>query len=628
MSTVATKFSDGDPVRVRCLWDESAAGGAGVHWDGEERVVTVDARRALGGVDPRRVNPLTWRGRRAHPAVVGVVTHGAAHAASTVWGAEVDALAVREPDVVAVMRWFEDVRVEFRQCRRRPSNRFYLRASAGLVTLAGVIPLLGGDGELPSVSVAAEVCALVYGRVSAGVFTDREVARVGQVCSEVLGEETFSGLCEVQSRAVRCVDGDTEALAGLAREWLSLLPADTPNHGNGTGPGAGAGDESGEPDAPGDDEPGEDESAQGAVETTGATGQAGETGDPAGARDDDPFADTDETDDGQEWANEAHEEAPNQLQQALTEVTDSVQESVHEAQDEDEQTAKTQQAAEKETAKRDAEAAETKRNKSSAKKALATRGTDEFFTYRTPTSGERRSSKRIAEALKRAQFRDRTVTMYNSMTPPGRLKGREAMLGAAQRAQGAMVTARPFQAVRKRHTPEPPITVAVLGDASGSMGWAESALGPVSWMFGNAMSQVAGDFASAVFGKKVHVLTRPGEYPKQVADYHANDGWEDLAGGIRVADGLLGLLRGTGVRLLVVISDGIIVDRPNRAASQELLRAFIANGGRVLWVGAGSTSLTRDLDGIVHARQPKATSTQTGLAEVIIDALVAAVREV
>ena len=57
--------------------------------------------------------------------------------------------------------------------------------------------------------------------------------------------------------------------------------------------------------------------------------------------------------------------------------------------------------------------------------------------------------------------------MISSATPPGRLRMRQAVAADAQRAAGAMPTARPFTRVERRRVPAPPLAVGVACDVSG-----------------------------------------------------------------------------------------------------------------------------------------------------------------
>jgi hypothetical protein len=52
----------------------------------------------------------------------------------------------------------------------------------------------------------------------------------------------------------------------------------------------------------------------------------------------------------------------------------------------------------------------------------------------------------------------RAETVISSATPPGRLRMRHAMAADAQRAAGAVPTAKPFTRVERRRVPAPPVT--------------------------------------------------------------------------------------------------------------------------------------------------------------------------
>jgi hypothetical protein len=82
---------------------------------------------------------------------------------------------------------------------------------------------------------------------------------------------------------------------------------------------------------------------------------------------------------------------------------------------------------------------------------------------REPTADEQAAARRLARALREA----RAETVIASATPPGRLRMRHAMAADAQRAAGAMPTAKPFTRVERRRVPAPPLAVGVACDMSG-----------------------------------------------------------------------------------------------------------------------------------------------------------------
>ena len=78
-------------------------------------------------------------------------------------------------------------------------------------------------------------------------------------------------------------------------------------------------------------------------------------------------------------------------------------------------------------------------------------------TTREPTGEEQAAARRLARALREASAGGRAQTVVTSATPPGRLRMRQAVAADAQRAAGAMPTARPFTRVQRRRVPAPPL---------------------------------------------------------------------------------------------------------------------------------------------------------------------------
>lgn len=569
LNKVINRFAERDDLILYCLWRPPSDGEAPAWFDPRAREITLNAHVGLRGAQPKAVNPLTRAGRRRHPEIIGLLAHEASHAHSTDMSEVAHEFRQRvhaeDPLLVEVMTLLEEPRIEYRQVKRRPHDRYYLRAQSVMIDLAP----FSVDASVAEPSLdrwkAANVAVLVCGRVEAGILRSYDAQHLLPVLGEALGKGTLDQLREVLREVVRVEDGDLDGLLECARQWVQVVGR-----------------------------PPREESARGI--TPSLFGCGGAEG-------------------GSEWANEPHEEAsagesggdhgtaggedgegsgecsdPGVLtglgaglasltSEVAIEIADDV--SALEA-------AEAAQAARGEAAKaRKKDAKDAAREKKVAASVFdpdkgdqpALRGT------RSPTSDERRLAQEAGKALKRAQVRDRSVTKWSSETPPGRLDGREAMLGAAQRSMGMMATARPFQQRRSRHSPEPPITLGLLADYSGSMGWASGALASVTWVFAHAMTHVTGTMASALFASQVVPLSRPRELPSEVREYAANSGGHSFGRAYQAINGALQLTRGQGVRLLVVISDAHYGGGKNQDDLERALRDLKRAGVTVLWVG-------------------------------------------
>lgn len=563
LNTVMNRFADRDDLLVLCLWREPEEGEAPAWYDSSCNRVFLNAHVGLRGAPPGRVNPLTRAGRRRHPEIIGLLAHEASHAHSTDMTEEAQEFHRQvhdeDPLLAEVMTLLEEPRIEFRQVQRRPHDRYYLRAQSVMIDLAPFS--VDASAERPSLDrwKAATVAVLVCGRVEAGILRPYDADHLLPSLVDALGAGTLASLREVLRTVVRVEDGDLAGLLECAREWVQVVGR-----------------------------PPRDESARRvALPLFGCGG---------------PEEDS-------EWANAPHEEVLSEevgegaerdkgdgaglgvltdlgaaleglAYEVATEIADDV--AALEA-------SEAAQAASGEAAEaRKKDAKEAVREEKAAESVFSSRGTSEHRALRgtrAPTSDERRMAQEAGKALKRAQVRDRSVAKWSSEAPPGRLDGRQAMLGAAQRSMGTIVTARPFQQKRSRHAPEPPITLGLLADYSGSMGWAAGALSSVTWVFAHAMTHVTGTMASALFADKVIPLSRPREVPAEVQEYAANSGGHSFGRAHQAMNGALHLTRGRGVRLLVVISDAHYGGGKNQDDLERSLRHLRRAGVIVLWVG-------------------------------------------
>lgn len=579
---------------------EAAATEPPAWYDSATREISLNGPMALDGADPAEVNPTTPTGRRKHPVLVGMLCHEGSHAHSTQWPE--DFFTGLPPAVVRAIQWLEEPRIERRQLQRRPGDRLYLRASSRLVTLS--------FSHARSVTAtrwhAAQAQLLTAGRVDAGVLTEREVRRVLTLCRRVLGEEDLEQLRELGRQALLLDDGDTEGLLEVARRWVEVVGEP----------------ESGElPPPPCTVEPADaadSNSDSGSQTADGTTAESAASSDSASPSDpseregsggephqdeDEPEDNSQETDtdrdgigpdnaagDEQSGGDPAEQDALTSalaaaLAAAMTGVGDS---GVQEAAD---QLREDEAAAPRWTREPRQPDAEQEAAQQDALLVFGGHGhTDDddntnspLGEPREPTTEERVLARRTGNVLRRAQFRDRGRVTMPSAVPPGRLVGREAVQGAAQRARGVQVTAQPFRQVLRSQTPQPPLTVGIAVDVSGSMSWATKVMSTMAWVLAHAVAQVGGRCAMVAFGAQVTAVTRPGPPPRQVPTFVARDGWENFTRAIRALDGGLALTAGSGARLVFVVSDGHYVDE-QEAGAARLVSWLVRHGVQVLWL--------------------------------------------
>jgi hypothetical protein len=210
------------------------------------------------------------------------------------------------------------------------------------------------------------------------------------------------------------------------------------------------------------------------------------------------------------------------------------------------------------------------------------------WTLRPPTSSEQQAAARLTAMLRRARSREPVMIREASATPPGRLRTRQAMTAAAQRAAGAVPTAQPWQRTARQPVPDPELTVAVLVDVSGSMSDFAAPMSSAAWILAQATSRAGGTAATIAFGQAVTIITAPGHRPGQVREILAEDGTEVFDEAVAVADQLLHLTTPGAARLVVIVSDGQFYANGFAAAQATI--------NRLLTAGCGVLCLTPESD--------------------------------
>lgn len=209
-----------------------------------------------------------------------------------------------------------------------------------------------------------------------------------------------------------------------------------------------------------------------------------------------------------------------------------------------------------------------------------------IVSQRPPTDDERRSMVSFNAALQESRHRERKVGIRQDFVPPGRLQSSAALRDEAVRwAGGVSGQTLMFKGKRRTHVDEPDLTVGIICDISGSMGGTMEAMASSTWIMANSVNRIEGSKCAAVYyGESVFPTLWPGEKLEQVTRYNANDSFEQFNAAFQAINGKLNLLRGDGVRLLVVTSDGNYRDHEERACRMWLSECQKAGVG-VLWLG-------------------------------------------
>lgn len=541
---------------------------------------------------PDRVEVLTLRGRREHPALFGALAHQAAHQRHTRWADQ----AQLPPAVLAVANVLEELRVEYACITVRPQDAKYLRAAA----ISNPPPLHSGTRWH-----LASYAALTVGRVDSGVHLPQALAPVRQALTDALGDHAFQSLRDMWTDALLIPDEQPHRLVAIAERWARFVYGRSSSWGM-----ADAGTCQDRRVTLG---------SRGHPDGTSSIGSPGTTG---GAEAD-------------EFADPGMPGVPGTLSDAARVLAD--RDPARAVLDNDELAADEAsiEQAERRRSQRDSDAKARERAKQRAKKKLAefphndigdpnvdpplpdydaddqddmstadeparqdiktqevagsARPNRKAATFKEPTPEDRALAKKIGVVLRKAQFRERTSVKRDEQVPPGRLRGRELVLGEAQRAMGQEVTARPFRTVRKRHGEEPPLRAGIMVDTSGSMGWASAIMGRIIWMLSHAVTNCDGKVCAVTFGGSPGLVVRPGSPPTNVRQLTGHGGREQFIEGFEVLDGAVDLVEGNGARLLIVVSDGFYSPR-QRAGAADLVSRMLRRGGAVLWIADGLVS--------------------------------------
>ena len=531
--------------------------------------VEVD-RSAFGTVDPATLRPSRPHDRYRYPAAFGSLVHEAAHAAHSTWiPADV---AGRAPQaVIDAADLLDEARIEAAHLRRRPDDRLWLRAAVTTI----VWPELSADG-ITSRDAAARAAALVLARRDAGVLYSREIAPIREAVETILGADTLSKLEGIWRRAQALADDDVAGILAAGEAWCRAVdtdtePKDTPSSGNA------ATGEHGKPEA-GESAPGDGSAAAAAAERL-ATAIA-----KAGSR----------------------------IEANVTAATAPIAEA-----------AQAEAVAEIKAEAERLEATEVFSRTYSAGPGTSRRSP--VTRTRPPTPAERGAAAALAKALRAASVRERATVRMQAELPPGRLRMRGAMARDAQRAAGAMPTAKPFTATMRRYTDSPPLRVGIAVDVSSSMKRVTGPLASAAWILARAVAAAdsASKTATVAFGENVTAITRPGAVPDRVTEFRASCITEEFTRALTALDLALGLSRSGAARLLVVVSDGEFrTDQAEKGRPQ--LKALGDTGCGLLWLTLGTARASRDIGGIRFLTLPDPASAAAEIGKAAVAALAAA----
>jgi hypothetical protein len=200
---------------------------------------------------------------------------------------------------------------------------------------------------------------------------------------------------------------------------------------------------------------------------------------------------------------------------------------------------------------------------------------------RVPDQADISRARAMETALGQAQYREVAKTTLRSVTPPGRLSMRGMVQREGQIAARQEITATPWSQIRRRIVENPPITLAIASDISGSMNAYQRAVGSFSWAFAHAIRRKQGKVGAVAWDSAVHEYIKPGLTMEKVPYYTDGGTSEGLPAAIFALDGLMNLSFGEGVRVLAVITDGQL---PNDKEVQDRINLLHSYGVQILWI--------------------------------------------
>lgn len=199
-----------------------------------------------------------------------------------------------------------------------------------------------------------------------------------------------------------------------------------------------------------------------------------------------------------------------------------------------------------------------------------------------PTSNDKIQARALMNALRKAQYRDVSRTLIPSEAPPGRMRMSEVARRDAQVQRGDTVNATPWRQTRRREVQSPPFTLGVSIDVSGSLAHIQRPVSSVAWALTQATKHVNGKVAVAAWSNDVFPVIKPGRFPENVPVAKCGGLSGGCALSILALEGALGLSRAEGVRMMVIVSDGDISNRPQ---VQKQVDTLHRKGVMVIWAG-------------------------------------------
>jgi len=485
------------------------------------------------------INPMSVTTQINHPRFVGVLVHESAHAKHTLYDFP------QVPNSVA--KWItllEEIRCEYNLLQSYPQYAKYIKTIVKTIVAKETFDVSGLSQKIGDRYSAAHTAILVLGRVESEVFEEDEVKAIAASLDKQLSGD-LNALKKLWISSLEVDDLDADGLVSIAEKIAKIIDPD--DDGGAASSDAMAGGMPCGSYAPGGNpDPNSSSSPQQSSAFEGIL---------------------DELD-------KLTEKAKQEIAESFSSEKYALPESVSEKNEK--KRIQIQQAASK--------ISPTPDKPSNSRMGGWGYSGGNLLSER-PTATDIGRSRTISQALKKAQYRDVKRTTSKSQLPPGRFVIREAMNRHAQISNGQAITATPWNQIKRRTVDNPPITVAVATDISGSMGAYQREVASFTWALANAIQKLNGSVGAIAWngaGGPIREMIKPNSRISETINYYTAGGGSDgLPGAIKAADGLMNLGFGEGVRVLAVITDG---ELPNMEAVRKEITYLVNQGVLVLWI--------------------------------------------
>jgi hypothetical protein len=218
---------------------------------------------------------------------------------------------------------------------------------------------------------------------------------------------------------------------------------------------------------------------------------------------------------------------------------------------------------------------------------------------RPPAPDEIQHARRYATRLRQALTLGQR--QIDKRTPGGRFNGRAWARAQAQRASGRPPGSHPWQITRQLRAPIEAPHVGLMIDTSGSMSVHEYALGPIAWIITDALRQVDGRCAIALFGNSVELLSDGTRPLAQVPGIRTGGGTAFGGDAIDLVAEQLEMTNPRRPRLVYVLSDGAWYDT---AAGVARIRWLADHGVPTIHLSIGTAPLSVEAERISVITDP------------------------